>query len=158
MKKRILCAFTPTLFLLLMMICTLFTPAGANDKPERKLNTDISLTIISMHEIDAKGNLVSKKPFSGQMTLYKNNTYTLNFENVNDEGTFKFARPDKYQPKTMIFFYSKNKYTFYAYPRPNMLSIWINKTENETDIWLNAVPAEENKNDYETSLEDNPKK
>jgi hypothetical protein len=152
MMKKMRCA------ILLLLIVTLGTTAWAKDEPERKLNTDITLTIISMHEVDANQKLVSKKPYSGEITLYKNNTYKLNIQNMNDEGTFKFARPDKYQPKTMIFFYSKNKYTFYAYPRPNMLSIWINKTENETDIWLNAVPAEENKTEYESTVKENPKK
>jgi hypothetical protein len=149
MKKKMRFAITPVLFLL---IITLGTTAWTKDKSELKLNTDITLTVISMHEVDADQKLVSKKPYSGQITLYKNNTYKLNIQNMNDEGTFKYARPDKYQPKTMIFFYSKNKYTFYAYPRPNMLSIWISKTEKKTDIWLNAVPAEENKNEYETTV------
>jgi hypothetical protein len=103
---------------------------------------DRTYTVSTLYETDDAGVILSQQPFSGTVVLYDNGTYNVSLH-IKDEGTFKFVAANAQQPQDMIYFYSRSRFQFFAYPQGNTLAVWLHKNPQGRNVWAQgelAVP------------------
>jgi len=90
-----------------------------------------------MYEADDNGKVLKQNPYNGTVILKGNGTYNVQL-NYKDEGNYRFSKANASQPNDMILFYSTKGYQYFAYPKGNMLAIWLNKPRQGVNLWVNA--------------------
>ncbi|MCJ7679439.1 MAG: hypothetical protein MUP70_01825 [Candidatus Aminicenantes bacterium] len=96
---------------------------------------DRTYTVSTLYETDDAGVILSQQPFSGTVVLHDTGTYNVSLH-IQDEGTFKFVAAGPQQPNDMIYFYSRSRFQFFAYPQGNMLAVWLHKNPQGRNVWV----------------------
>jgi len=97
--------------------------------------------ITLMYEADQQGNILKQQPYSGFITLKEDGSYFIRVYR-DDQGTWKYIKANKQQPRDMIYFYSAEKYEYFAYPRGKMIAVWLNKPRPGVNLWVNGTLVE----------------
>jgi hypothetical protein len=99
---------------------------------------DRTYKITQMYEADDQGKVLKQQSYTGWVILKADGTYRLRI-NQDDQGRYTFSKASTNQPNDAIFFYSVNNYQYFAYPRGNMIAVWLNKPRPGVNLWVNAV-------------------
>ena len=98
---------------------------------------DRTYRITLMYESDEQGKILTQQPYTGWVILKADGTYNVRVYQ-DDQGKYTFSRANATQPNDTIFFYSQNNYRYFAYPRGNMIALWLNKPRPGVNLWVNA--------------------
>jgi hypothetical protein len=98
---------------------------------------DRTYKITVMYEADEQGKILTQQPYTGWVILKADGTYNVRV-NQDDQGKYTFSAANANQPNDTIFFYSQNNYRYFAYPRGNMIALWLNKPRPGVNLWVNA--------------------
>lgn len=86
-------------------------------------------------ETNDLGQILYQGPFAGWLVLGGNGTYSLDFQ-MADEGRYQYMMARGQLATDTIFFFSDNGYQFFGYPQGDILTVWLYKTLNGTNIWV----------------------
>ncbi len=115
------CAF------LCLLVC-LGMSSSADAQEERYQATGV-------YETGDLGQVLSQAPFDGWLVLASNGTYSLDFQ-MADHGRYQYISAGDLVAQDTIFFFSNSSYQFFAYPQGDLLTVWLTKTSNGTNVWI----------------------
>lgn len=121
---------TKKIILLILMMGWVFSAFSAYAQ-------DRTFKITLMYEADDQGKILTQKPYTGWVILKADGTYNVRVYQ-DDRGRYIFSKANADQPNDTIFFYSQNNYRYFAYPRGNMIALWLNKPRPGVNLWVNA--------------------
>ena len=88
-----------------------------------------------IYEANNLGQIISQGPFSGWLVLGNTGNYSLDFQ-VTDQGQYQYIKAGGQLATDTIFFFSDNGYQFFGYPQGDILTVWLYRTQNGTNIWI----------------------